>query len=57
MKQKKIKNSVSGIKKASRIIFALKPTKIKPSGKLYSRKKKDLSGILIFSFFKPTSIL
>ncbi|ABZ98224.1 Hypothetical protein LEPBI_I2122 [Leptospira biflexa serovar Patoc strain 'Patoc 1 (Paris)'] len=40
---------IKQIKLASRMIFTLKPTKIKPSKKIYSRKgKNDLSGILSY---------
>ncbi|XDD52924.1 hypothetical protein AB3N62_10560 [Leptospira sp. WS4.C2] len=46
MKTKGKEKQVSQIKLASRMIFSMKPTKVKPSKKLYSRKKKqDHSGI------------
>lgn len=41
MKAKGKQNQVSQIKAASRMIFSMKPTKVKPSKKLYSRKKKE----------------
>ncbi|TGM03872.1 hypothetical protein EHQ79_06140 [Leptospira jelokensis] len=46
MKEAKKPKPISQIKLASRTIFSLKPTKVKPSKKIYSRKgKNDLSGI------------
>lgn len=49
---KKKGKPIAQIKLASRTIFSLKPTKIKPSKKIYSRKgKNDLSGILSFFVF------
>lgn len=53
MKTKGKPKQVSQIKAASRMIFSMKPTKVKPSKKLYSRKKKeDHSGIeFLLSFF------
>ncbi|WP_167884222.1 hypothetical protein [Leptospira idonii] len=48
-KDTRLQNQVKQIKKVSRLCFVSKPTKVKPSGKLYSRKKgKDLSGIILF---------
>jgi|GEM_PF-2471521 len=47
-KDKKIKNQVKQIKVVSRLSFAGRATKIKPSGKVYTRKgKKSLPGTLI----------
>ncbi|MCW7459269.1 hypothetical protein ND856_13475 [Leptospira bandrabouensis] len=54
MKTKGKPKQISQIKAASRMIFSMKPTKVKPSKKLYSRKKKeDHSGIgfLLSLFF------
>lgn len=49
---KKKGKPIAQIKLASRTIFSLKPTKIKPSKKIYSRKgKNDLSGILSYLVF------
>jgi len=45
---KKFDQHLKRVKQTSRLVFTLKPTKIKPSGKLYSRKKKDLPGIFLF---------
>jgi hypothetical protein len=44
-KEKPNPNSVQMVKVASRILFSGRPTKVKPSKKIYSRKKKDLSGV------------
>ncbi|XDD41607.1 hypothetical protein AB3N58_09815 [Leptospira sp. WS60.C2] len=46
MRKKRKPTAITEIKLASRTIFSLKPTKIKPSKKIYSRKgNKDLSGM------------
>ena len=47
-KVKKFDRQLLQVKQASRLVFTGKPTKIKPSGKLYSRKKKELPGIFFF---------
>ncbi len=44
-------NQVKQAKQVSRLVFKGKPTKIKPSGKLYSRKKKNLPGNLFTSLY------
>ncbi|WP_165779493.1 hypothetical protein [Leptospira harrisiae] len=53
MKTKGKPKQVSQIKAASRMIFSMKPTKVKPSKKLYSRKKKEDHSVIEFllSFF------
>ncbi|MCW7471502.1 hypothetical protein [Leptospira kanakyensis] len=49
MKEVKKTKPIVQIKMASRTIFSLKPTKVKPSKKIYSRKGKNgHSGISVF---------
>lgn len=51
MGNKKQLNQVKQVKQVSRLVFTLKPTKVKPSGKLYSRKSKNLPGNLFTLLF------
>lgn len=44
-KSSNLDKQIKDVKIVSRLIFHGKPTKVKPSGKLYSRKKKDHPGI------------
>ncbi|TGL17058.1 hypothetical protein EHQ46_17680 [Leptospira yanagawae] len=56
MKEVKKQKPITQMKLASRTIFSLKPTKIKPSKKIYSRKgKNDHSGIFFHSVFQSVS--
>jgi len=44
-KDKEFEQKIKMAKQVSRILFSHKPTKVKPSAKMYSRKKKELPGI------------
>lgn len=40
--ENKRKESIKNIKSESRTLYLLKPTKVKPCGKIYSRKKRSV---------------